>query len=340
MTWLSLGILAAFVLFVLLGFNRSGWKLRPRQLLSLAGLLLICGGMVASVPTGHTGILTTFGKVEDVTLEAGVHIKSPFQEVVVMDNRTQVARLSLTSFSSDIQEVLVDYSMNYQIDKTNAQKIYKNIGTDYYHTVMEPRIHEVVKSVIAKYTAESLIESRDELSRQITETLVEELGAYNIEVVSTSVENIDFSDAFTNSVEDKVVALQTKLKTQTEEEQKTMQEEENAKRAEIQANADASVKEIQAAADAEVAKIKAQAEAEVKKIQADADAYAGEKQAQINKDLAASVTEELVKYLTMQQWDGKLPTYFVTSDGTVLPILGSLGDGGETTASDSDRNAQ
>ncbi len=340
MTWLFLGLFAAFVLFVLLGFSRSGWKLRPRQLLSLAGLLLICGGMVASVPTGHTGILTTFGKVEDVTLEAGVHMKSPFQEVVVMDNRTQVARLSLTSFSSDIQEVLVDYSMNYQIDKTNAQKIYKNIGTDYYHTVMEPRIHEVVKSVIAKYTAESLIESRDELSRQITETLVEELGAYNIEVVSTSVENIDFSDAFTNSVEDKVVALQTKLKTQTEEEQKTMQEEENAKRAEIQANADASVKEIQAAADAEVAKIKAEAEAEVKKIQADADAYAGEKQAQINKDLAASVTEELVKYLTMQQWDGKLPTYFVTSDGTVLPILGSLGDSGETAGADSAQNAQ
>ena len=185
--------------------------------------------------------------------------------------------------------------MNYQIDKSNAQTIYKNIGTDYYTTVMQPRIQEVVKSVIAKYTAESLIESRDALSNQITDTLVDELGAYNIEVVSTSVENIDFSDAFTNSVEEKVVALQTKLKTQTEEEQKTMQQEENAKRAEIQANADAAVKEIQAQADANVAKIEAEAEAEVKKIQADADAYAGEKQAEVNKKLAESLTDELVK---------------------------------------------
>ena len=222
--------------------------------------------------------------------------------------------------------------MNYQIDKSNAQTIYKNIGTDYYTTVMQPRIQEVVKSVIAKYTAESLIESRDALSNQITDTLVDELGAYNIEVVSTSVENIDFSDAFTNSVEEKVVALQTKLKTQTEEEQKTMQQEENAKRAEIQANADAAVKEIQAQADANVAKIEAEAEAEVKKIQADADAYAGEKQAEVNKKLAESVTDELVKYLTTQQWDGKLPAYFVTSDGTVLPILGSMtGDSGSNT---------
>ena len=330
MGWILISLVAVLVLFVALGFTRSGWKLRPRQLFSLFGLLLVCGGMVATVPTGHTGILTTFGKVEDITLAAGVHFKLPVQKVVVMDNRTQVAKITLTCFSSDIQEVLVDYSMNYQIDKSNAQTIYKNIGTDYYTTVMQPRIQEVVKSVIAKYTAESLIESRDALSNQITDTLVDELGAYNIEVVSTSVENIDFSDAFTNSVEEKVVALQTKLKTQTEEEQKTMQQEENAKRAEIQANADAAVKEIQAQADANVAKI--EAEAEVKKIQADADAYAGEKQAEVNKKLAESVTDELVKYLTTQQWDGKLPAYFVTSDGTVLPILGSMtGDSGSNT---------
>ncbi len=334
MGWIFAGIIATLVLFVLLGFSRSVWKLRSRQLFSLVGLLVICGGMLATVPTGHTGILTTFGKVEDVTLEAGVHIKSPFQKVVVMDNRTQVARVTLTCFSSDIQEVLVDYSMNYQIDKSNAQTIYKNIGTDYYTTVMQPRIQEVVKSVIAKYTAESLVESRDALSNQITETLVKELGAYNIEVVSTSVENLDFSDAFTNSVEEKVVALQTKLKTQTEEEQKTMQKEEDAKRAEIQAKADASVKEIQAEADANVAKIKADADAAVKKVQADADAYAGEKQAEVNKKLAESVTDELVKYLTTQQWDGKLPAYFVTSDGTVLPILGNIGasEGANTNA--------
>ena len=332
MGWIFAGIVAALVLFILLGFSRSGWKLRPRQILSVIGLLVICGGMVATVPTGHSGILTTFGKVEDITLEAGVHIKSPFQRVVVMDNRTQVARVTLTCFSSDIQEVLVDYSMNYQIDKSNAQTIYKNIGTDYYTTVMQPRIQEVVKSVIAKYTAESLVESRDALSNQITDTLVKELGAYNIEVVSTSVENLDFSDAFTNSVEEKVVALQTKLKTQTEEEQKTMQKEEDAKRAEIQAMADASVKEIQAEADANVAKIKADANAAVKKVQADADAYAGEKQAEVNRKLAETITDELIKYLTAQQWDGKLPAYFVTSDGTVLPILGNIGSTSGTEA--------
>ena len=230
-------------------------------LLLVFSVLLAVVSCVRTVPTGHTGILTTFGKVEDKTLEAGMHMKSPFQEIVCMDNRTQVAHLELSAFSSDIQEVLVSYSMNYQIEKSNAQKIYKEIGVDYYNTVMAPRIQEVVKGVIAKYTAEALIESREALSVQITDALTEQLGAYNIVVVSTAVEDIDFSDAFTASVEDKVVAEQALLKAQTEQAQKTMEQEKAAEREKIQAEADAAVKSIQAAADAEVAKIKAAAEA-------------------------------------------------------------------------------
>ena len=327
MFWIVASIVAVLVLFVALGYSKTGWRMCGKQALALFGFLLILGGMVATVPTGHTGILTTFGKVEDKTLEAGMHVKSPFQEIVCMDNRTQVAHLELSAFSSDIQEVLVSYSMNYQIEKTNAQKIYKEIGVDYYNTVMAPRIQEVVKSVIAKYTAEDLIESREALSVQITDSLIEQLGAYNIVVVSTAVEDIDFSDAFTASVEDKVVAEQALLKAQTEQAQKTMEQEKAAEREKIQAAADAEVKEIQAAADAEVAKIKAAAEAEAKKLAADAEKYAGEKEAEANKALAESLTEALIKYYEALGWDGKLPETVVSGTDTILPVLGGVGGG-------------
>ena len=327
MFWIVASIVAVLVLFVALGYSKTGWRMCGKQALALFGFLLILGGMVATVPTGHTGILTTFGKVEDKTLEAGMHVKSPFQEIVCMDNRTQVAHLELSAFSSDIQEVIVSYSMNYQIEKTNAQKIYKEIGVDYYNTVMAPRIQEVVKSVIAKYTAEDLIESREALSVQITDSLIEQLGAYNIVVVSTAVEDIDFSDAFTMSVEDKVVAEQALLKAQTEQAQKTMEQEKAAEREKIQAAADAEVKEIQAAADAEVAKIKAAAEAEAKKLAADAEKYAGEKEAEANKALAESLTEALIKYYEALGWDGKLPETVVSGTDTILPVLGGVGGG-------------
>ena len=264
----------------------------------LLSAAIIAGSCVSSVPTGHTGIVTTFGHVEDYTFEAGVHFKMPWQEVITMDNRNQRATIDLSCFSSDIQEVDVTYTINYQIQKSNAQTIYKTIGKDYFGTVIAPRIQEAVKSVIAKYNAENLIANREKLSAEVKEVLVEKLAQYNIEVLDASIENLDFSDVFTAAVEAKQVAEQTKLKTQIEQEQAI----------------------IIAEAEAERAVIEAQAAAEVKKVEADAKLYATEKEAEANAKLAASLTDALINYYYAQAWDGKLPTYMGGEGGT-FPIL-------------------
>ena len=312
MTWLFMGLATAAILFILLGLGKGGWRINKKQMLAVLGVLWLACGAFTTVPTGHTGILITFGRVEDTTLEAGLHLKSPFQEVVSMDNRTQKQTLDLLCFSSDIQEVSISYSVNYQIQKTNAQKIYKTIGKDYYHVVMEPRIQDAVKSVMAKYTAESLIEERDTLSVKITEILERELSIYNIDVINTAIENMDFSDAFTQAVEEKQVAQQQLLKAQTEQAQLTMEQEAEAER-----------KEIAATAEAEIAVIQAEAEKEVLKIQADAAEYAGQKDAAVNDALAKSLTDILLEYYEIKQWDGKLPEYYVTGVDGVSPILGA-----------------
>lgn len=116
----------------------------------LVGAALISVSCMTSIPTGHTGIVTTFGRVEDYTYEAGIHTKAPWQQVIKMDNRIQKSVVELSCFSSDIQEVATVYTINYQIEKANAQTIYRTIGQDYYSTVIMPRIQESVKSVIAQ----------------------------------------------------------------------------------------------------------------------------------------------------------------------------------------------
>lgn len=312
MSYTFMALITVAILFVLLGIKKGGWRVNKKQILSLVGVVWLAFGIFVTVPTGHTGILTTFGRVEDTTLEAGLHVKSPFQEVISMDNRTQKQTLDLLCFSSDIQEVSISYSVNYQIRKANAQTIYKTIGKDYYHVVMEPRIQDAVKSVMAKYTAESLIEERDTLSVKITEILERELSVYNIDVINTAIENMDFSDAFTQAVEEKQVAQQQLLKAQTEQAQLTMEQEAEAKR-----------KEIAATAEAEISVIQAEAEKQVLKIQADAAEYAGQKDAAVNDALAKSLTDILLEYYEIKQWDGKLPDYYVTGADSVSPILGA-----------------
>ena len=295
-------------------------------LLLVFSVVLALVSCLRTVPTGHTGIVTTFGKVEDITYEAGVHFCAPWQEVVNMDNRNQKSSVDLSCFSSDIQEVSVTYTINYQISKTNAQTIYKEIGISYYDVIIAPRIQEAVKSEFAKYTAEELLNMRSKLSGDIRTLLTTQLQAYNVVVIDASIEDLDFSDTFTDAVEAKQVAEQKSKQAKIEQEQKNMEAEAAAERA-----------KIEAAAEAAVAKIAAEAELEVVKIQADAAEYAGQKDAAVIgqvRDILAKDPENLdnedlhnlMLYYYILQWDGVLPeTYISSSD--FYAMLAALGTG-------------
>ena len=189
------------------------------------------------VPTGYTAIITTFGKVEDYTLEAGFHFKSPFQKIILMDNREQKTSFATQAFSSDIQQVDVTGSINYAINKATAMNLFKEVGTDYFSKLINPRMLENTKAVFSKYTAENLVAAREQLSSQIRSQISAEMEKYGITIVSISIENVDFTDAFTDAVEAKQVAAQKKLQAEIEQEQKTMETEQQAQRQKIEAQA-------------------------------------------------------------------------------------------------------
>ena len=301
----------------------------------LFGLLTFFGS-ITSVATGNTGVVTTFGRVENYTLESGFHIKAPWNSVTEMDNRVQKSTIELSCFSSDIQEVRMIYTLNYQIDKSNAQEIYKTVGVGYYTTIIEPTIAEAVKVATAKYTAEQLVQTRSELANDIKTLLDVSLDRYNIKVASTAIEDMDFTDAFTMAVENKQVAEQKKKQAEIEQAQALAQAENDKKIA--MTNAEAA---------AEVAKIQAEADMEVAKIASDSAEYQGKKEAAIALQRLASIngwtvksdeetglnklykpdgtevtdeelkkgSENLIEYYYTQQWDGKLPET-VLGEGT------------------------
>lgn len=302
-------------------------------------ILLTFFGCISSVTTGNTGVVTTFGKVEDYTLEAGFHLKAPWNKVIEMDNRVQKSTISMSCFSSDIQEVTMSYTINYQIDKANAQEIYRTIGKDYYTTIIEPNVFEAVKVATAKYTAEQLVQTRSNLAADIEAILSESLGRYNIKVASTAIEDMDFTDAFTTAVEAKQVAEQKKKQAEIEQAQALAQAENDRKIAETNAKANAEVSKIQAEADMEVAKIAA-----------DSAEYQGKKEGAIALQRLASINgwtvvldaktglntlykadgtevtdeelkvgaENLIMYYYIQQWDGKLPETMLGEDSNTL----------------------
>lgn len=311
---LIIGIILAIAAFVIFGIEdfyenepiSAGFRLCISLLILIVFTILSC---ITSVPTGNTGVVVTFGRVEDYTLDSGIHFVAPWQSVKKMDNKTQIYNIELSCFSSDIQEVTIKYAVNYSIDKEHAQTIYKTIGENYVTTVMEPKVQEAVKGVVAKYTAEQLIGQRGTLSAQVEEVLRASLADYHINVVSTSLSDIDFTDSFTNAVEAKQVAEQNKLRAKTEQEQ-----------AIIEANAAADKQRIKAQADADAAILAAEADKKVQQINADAAEYAGQKEAAILSNIGEQLTKYpgLREYYYFQAWDGKLP---VTSIGDGVGII-------------------
>ena len=311
-----LGVLLTIGAFVELGFYRTedryseiAWKMSKRQFLSLLCLLVCLLGCIKTVPTGSTGIVTVFGKVQSQTLDAGIHFMAPWNRVVQMDNRTQKAQVELSCFSRDIQEVNVVYTINYTINKSNAQELYKTVGIDYYDTVIIPRVQECVKATFAQYTAEALIADRNAVAVAIEDVLTANLAKYNIDLGDTAIEDIDFSDSFTNAAEAKVTAQQDKLTAQTKQET-----------ANIEAEAAAERQRIQAQADADAAIIAAEGDAQVAQIAADSAEYQGQKDAAIMSNLGEMLTKypNLIDYYKAIGWDGKLPETMLGSDTSIL----------------------
>ena len=290
MIWFIFGITGIVLFFILKNKIVTGSA-------AALGVLLIFISCFTSVHTGYTGILITFGRVENTTLDAGFHLKAPWQNVVTIDNRVQKDSRTTSAFSSDIQQVDITYSVNFSIDKATAMDLYRTVGVNYYQTIVLPRLEENVKSVFSHYTADALVSKRSELSSAIEQRIRDDMNSRGINIVSVNIENIDFTDAYTDAVEAKQVAAQKKLQAETEQAQQTME----------------------AKAKAERDKISAQTEADIIKIQADSKRYATEQEAEGNKRLADSLTTVLVQYYQAMQWDGALPKTILSESS--VPIL-------------------
>ncbi|MCI8385645.1 MAG: prohibitin family protein [Acutalibacter sp.] len=276
-------------------------KLVPVIILAVL-VLVLASSCFTVVSAGHTGVVSTFGKVSEDVLQEGFHIKMPWQQVTKMDNRIVKLEVSTEAFSSDLQTVNVNLAVNYRVDTSKSYSIVKNVGTNYESVLMTPAVNEVMKSIMAQYTAEQSITNRNVISTALLDELNEKLADSGIYVSDINIIDFDFSDVYVQAIEAKQVAEQEKLRAKIEQDQLTMEKEAEAARRVI---------------DAEAA-------AEVARIEAEAAAYAGEKEAVANEKIAASLTLPLIEYYKIQHWDGKLPT--VSGADTIIRMDGITGE--------------
>ena len=178
-------------------------------------LLVLALNAFTTVKAGHSGVITTFGKVSDSVLGEGLHLKIPFvQEIVLIDNRVQKAEVACSAASKDLQTVSSTIAVNYKVLNSYSASVYKNIGMDYQEVIITPAIQECVKAVTAKFTAEELITNRQSIGDQMMELLKEKITEYGIDIQIFNITAFDFTAEYNAAIEAKQTAQQNALKAE------------------------------------------------------------------------------------------------------------------------------
>ena len=254
-------------------------------IIAIAGVVVVSTATVR-IPSGTRGVLLTWGKVEDRVLEEGLNFKIPFtQTIVLMNTQIQKAESTEATATADLQEVSTTVAVNYRLDPLKVNVIYTDLRQDYVNRVIKPNIEESIKATTAEYRAEELVTNRADVKATLDEILTERLAIFNIDVVSVSLTDFQFSASFSAAIDAKVTAEQQALVSKNELEQ-------------IRYEAQQQIIQAEAAKNATIRRAEGDALAVI--IEANATAQAIE-------IITQQMTDEYANYLWLLQWDGKLP---------------------------------
>jgi prohibitin 2 len=299
------------------GFGRSpevsGFLVRRSGLIAVLVIIIIAGGAIYTqafvrVPAGNRGVLITWGgKVEDKVLGEGLSFIIPFiQSVEFMNVQVQKAESTESAATNDLQVVSTTVAVNFRLNPTKVNTIYRELSQDYVFRVIKPNIEESLKAATAQYTAEELITKRALMKGTFGDILDDRLAVFNIEVVAVSLTDFQFSPSFAAAIEAKVTAEQSALEAKNKLEQIRYEAQQQVIQAEAEKNATIA---------------RAQGEAEAAIIEANATAKAIEV-------ITAQMTPEYAQYLWLRQWDGKLPLVVGEGQGLIIDVNSLVDEGG------------
>lgn len=287
---------------------------------SIVSFILVVGAVILAfictekIPAGYVGVVYNMdGGVDGEVLSQGWHIVSPTKKVTTYSIGLEQSYLSSDkkgdsendeSFSiptSDGKTVRVNLEFSYRFDESRVAQTFtmfkgKN-GETVKNTFIKPKIIAWTQEVSAQYPVTDIFgDKRTEINAELDKYLRDKFGPYGI-----IIDTVNFTDISVD--EETAAAIQKKVNAQQELELANIE----AQTAQVQANKDKEVAQIQA----EKAIIEANAKAETTRIAAQAEADA-------NREVAASLTPELIEKIKYERWNGQVPT--VTGGSSIVSI--------------------
>lgn len=217
-------------------------KIIGHVVIALVAVSLVWGSF-GTVAAGERGVRTRLGAVSG-TVEPGFYLKLPIVErVVKMDVRTQsltaTKEAPLSAASNDLQDTKLAVVVNYHIEPSTVANIYQQYGSAdvYYHNVVEPLIVATVKATASQYTAAEQIQKRLAMSAAALSALQTAFEGKNVAIEKADITDVAFSPSFTQSIEDKVTAVQNAETAKNKLEQVKFEAQQTIETAKAQAEA-------------------------------------------------------------------------------------------------------
>jgi regulator of protease activity HflC (stomatin/prohibitin superfamily) len=268
-----------FVLFVAgiaLAVVASSQGRKPGGGISLAIVGLI-GGLLFSVlaqgiiivePTRVAVVINTLSGAVEEPRRGGTHVIVPVVQQVATDfpitqQEYTMSRTSdegsrggddsIEARTNDGQTVNIDVTVIFNVNGERANDLYRTWGQNYVQGFVRPTSRSIVREVVANFSAEQIYgEARAQLGDDISSELRASFESQSLSLTELLVRDISFSEAFTESIEQKVVAEQNleRARTEAQTAQTRAQGEANAAIAAAEGRAQATILQAQAEAEA------------------------------------------------------------------------------------------
>jgi prohibitin 1 len=181
-------------------------------LFALIILVILVFASAASVPAGHVGVLTLFGRVTGEVLPEGIHLVNPFKANHVMSVRTQNQKETARVPSQEGLEIALDTSLIFHLKADKAAAVYQQIGPEYVQNFIEPNLRSAIREATASHSANTLYSSaRAEVQNEIRRSLETVLAPRGIEVESILLRDIQLPATVRTAIEAKQQAEQESL---------------------------------------------------------------------------------------------------------------------------------
>ncbi len=338
----------AFIIAMLIGafLIYRGVKTRGNAI-RIVGIVIAVVGIlgIATIPgsfhtveAGEIAVVKHLGEAKNIRT-AGTYFDFWVTETYeIYDAKVQNMEIQAQAYSKDAQTMSIAMTVQYKIDDSEAINIANQYGSiDLLANRIESIATEKAKATLSSYSAMQIIETRSSISPLVETTIKNAVDdEYCVDIVAVVLTNIDFSDAFEKTVEDKMIAEQQKLKAEYEKETAIV----NAEKALEVAKLDAQAKIEKAKADAQAQIEVAQAEAKAIKLKSieaaralgfniteieitddDGVVTAVEYEIDFEGKSAEEVKliTEYLKYIEyLDKWDGKLPSVMTGDSASIM----------------------